>query len=118
MACRHDARRNARDRPYVDRLLRPRCRTNRLSEYGRENQLRDKLTWAPPAWLHAKRFKHDPREHNICPGTEAPASCHHPFAPSLVSSKFVQLFWKEMAGTTRLELATSAVTAQRFDVID
>src|SRR5437879_5222157 len=54
---------------------------NRRSEYGRENQLRDKLTWAPPAWLHAKRFKHDPREHNICPGTEAPASCHHPYKP-------------------------------------
>src|SRR5438552_12380067 len=53
---------------------------SRQFAYGRENQLRDKLTWAPPAWLHAKRFKHDPREHNICPGTEAPASCHHSFA--------------------------------------
>jgi hypothetical protein len=27
-----------------------------------------------------KRFKHDPREHNIGPSTEAPASCHHPLS--------------------------------------
>src|SRR6185295_6379431 len=33
-----------------------------------------------------------------------------PFGSSIVSGEFVQLFWKEMAGTTRLELATSAVT--------
>src|SRR5882762_10140212 len=33
-----------------------------------------------------------------------------PFGASLVSEKSGQLFWKEMTGTTRLELATSAVT--------
>src|SRR5712671_731968 len=35
-------------------------------------------------------------------------------AASLVSEKSGQLFWKEMTGTTRLELATSAVTAPSF----
>ena len=36
---------------------------------------------------------------------------------SLRGPNFSQMLEK-MAGTTRLELATSAVTAQRFDVID
>jgi hypothetical protein len=39
-----------------------------------------------------------------------------PFGSSMVSSKSVQIFWKEMAGTTRLELATSAVTESLADV--